>query len=195
MEFFFSKKCISFVELKYLFHQKNFMPMKRISFLVCSAFLVLSISSCKKLGELCKDLNGFSTTITTNAVTAPGSVTVSKSFNNTIATDLSSYGANVNNVNSLTVLPITVTIPANAGFTFADISSASITANGQLLGSLPVGATGLTATFTSPSVTDIKTSILLASTINAVFTANFNKAVAASSVDVKIPVNACYQVL
>ena len=93
--------------------------MRRISFLLFSAVLIFSITGCSKIGQLCKDLSGFSTTISTNAVTTPGSVTYTKSVTNTISTDLSKYGADVNKVNSLTILPIVVTI--NGGYTFADI--------------------------------------------------------------------------
>lgn len=167
--------------------------MKRIYFLFFSATLLLYTANCSKIGQLCKDLSGFNSTISTSAVAAPGSVTYTKSFNNTIQSDLSSYGADVSKVNSLTVLPIVVTI--NGGFTFADIESATITANGQTIGTLPPGATGSTVTFSSPSVTDIKNSVLLASTINVVFTAKFKNAVPASTITAKIPVNACYQVL
>lgn len=169
--------------------------MKCTSFFLFSALLILSTISCKKLGELCKDLGGFSTTVTINAVLAPGSFTASKSFNNTIAADLSAYGANVNNVNSLTVLPIVLTISSTAGYTFADIESASVSLNGQVVGTLPAGASGLSVTLTSPTVTDIKANVLLASTVNAAFTANFKKAVGASTIDAKIPLNVCYQVL
>ena len=167
--------------------------MRRIPFLLFSAVLLLSIANCSKIGQLCKDLPGFNFTIATNAVTTPGSGTYTTSVTNTISTDLSKYGADVSKVNSLTILPIVVTI--NGGYTFADIESATITANGQTLGTLPAGATGTTVTFNTPSNTDIKTNILLASTINLVITANFKKAVPASTLTANIPVNACYQVL
>ena len=120
--------------------------MKRVYFILFSAVLFLSVTSCKKIGEVCFDF-AQSTTITTNPVTSPGTVTVTKTLANILADQLSAKGASINNVNSVKVNQIVVTIPASAGYTFADISSAEVTANGQSIGKLPSGTTGLVATY------------------------------------------------
>jgi hypothetical protein len=159
------------------------------------AFLAIVLTaSCNKIGELCFDF-AQNTTIATNAVTAPGPVTSTKSLGTALTDQLTSKGVKIENVNTVSVKAITITIPATAGYTFDDISTAEVTVNNISLGKLPAGAAGLTATFSTPSQGDFKTAFLSGTGAIMIFNATFKKAVAASSLNVQIPLNTCYQVL
>ena len=170
--------------------------MKNSNFfcLALLGFLFLQ-TSCNKAGELCFDF-AQSSTITTNPVAAPGTVSVTKSLGTALSDQLTSKGVKIDNVNTVKVNAITITIPSTAGYTFADITAAEVLVNSISLGKLPTGATGLTATFSAPSQTDFKAAFLTATNPTMVFNATFTKAVPNSStLDVKIPLNTCYQVL
>ncbi len=157
-------------------------------------FAALLTSSCNKLGQICFDF-AQNTTISTNAVTAAGPVTSTKSLGTGLNDQLTSKGINVSNVNSVTVNAITITIPSSAGYTFDDISAAEVLVNTTSLGKLPTTATGLSATFSAPSTVDLKSTFLSSTGATLTFNATFKKAVAASTINVQIPLNTCYQVL
>jgi hypothetical protein len=155
----------------------------------------ITLSSCtKNPGEICFDF-AQSTTISTNPASA-GPITVTKSLGTALNDQLTGKGVKIDNVNTVKVNAITITIPANAGYTFADISAAEVTVNGISLGKLPANATGLTQTFSTPSQSDFKAAFLGTTPASMVFTATYAKAItAASTLDVKIPLNTCYQLL
>ena len=169
--------------------------MKKIHFSLATLFAFLLLqTSCKEATDLCfKYSQG--TTISTNAVAAPGDLTITKSVANGLPQALTDKGVNVDKVSSIKVEQITLTIPSTAGYTFADLSNAELKANGQSMGKLPATAAGLTATFDNPVSSDVKAIFLKSVNIDFIFTATFKKAVAASTLDVKIPLNTCYQVL
>lgn len=170
--------------------------MKNVRFFFAALLGILFLqTSCNKAGELCFDF-AQSSTITTNPVTAPGAVSVAKSLGTALADQLTGKGVKIDNVNSVKVNAITITIPSSAGYTFADISAAEVLVNGISLGKLPTNATGLTQTFSTPTQSDFKSAFLGTSGATMVFNATFSKAVSnASTLDVKIPLNTCYQVL
>jgi hypothetical protein len=172
---------------------------KTFFFLSIIAFAVMTTTSCsKKLGEFCFDF-AQNTTITTNPLAAAGTVTVTKTLGTALKEQLEGKGVKIEDVNTVTVSAITITIPAAANYTFADVSAAEVTVNGVSLGTLPAGASGLEATFATPTQKDFKSAFLSGSVTTPtpmVFTATFKKAIpAASTLDVKIPLNTCYQLL
>ena len=150
-------------------------------------------TGCNKDGAICFDF-AQNTTVATNAVTAPGQITVTKSLGSALVDQLTSKGVKIDQVDKVDVSAITITIPTNAGYTFADISAAEVTVNGISLGKLPANSTGLTATFSAPTQSDFK-SAFLSGNASMVFTATFTKAVPASTLSVQIPLNTCYKVL
>ena len=160
---------------------------------IAASFFLLIATSCNKLGELCFDF-AQNTTIATNAVAAPGTVTITKNIGTALTDQLSGKGVKIENVNTVNVKAITVTIPSTAGYTFDDISAADVSVNGISLGKLPSGATGLVQTFSTPSTGDFKAAFLGGSGVMT-FNATLKKAVAASSLNIQIPLNTCYQLL
>ncbi len=175
--------------------------MKRFFFpvlLVAIVPLLLS-SKCAKdlIPPVCFDQE-VNESLSTNA-TSVGTLTITKTIDNAaVIKKLTDKGVNVANVTAYNVSAITVVIPtvvapAVQDFTFADVSSAEMFVNDVSLGKLNINATGLSATFTAPAVTDFKNQFLVASTANLKFVITFKKAVATSTLAVKIPANTCYQ--
>ena len=161
---------------------------------IVALFVSVLSTSCNKLGELCFDF-AQNTTIPTNAVTAAGPVTSTKSLGTALADQLTAKGVKIDNVNTVDVKAITVTIPETADYKFDDISAAEVTVNNISLGKLPAGATGKTQTFSTPSQGDFKAAFLGSTGATMTFNATFKKAVSASSISIQIPLNTCYQVL
>lgn len=160
-----------------------------------ASFMIIGFtSSCNKAGELCFDF-AQNTTVNTNAVATPGTVTVSKTVGSALYDQLTGKGVKIDQVNTVSVKAITITIPSTAGYTFDDISAAEVTVNSISLGKLPTNATGLTATFRTPTQSDFKSAFLTNTNSTMNFTATFKKAVNASTLNVQIPLNTCYQVL
>ena len=169
--------------------------MKKFSLFFTALLAVLILqTSCKKAGQLCFDF-AQNTTISTNAAAA-GPITITKSLGTALADALTGKGVKIDNVNSVKVNAITITIPSSAGYTFADISAAELLVNKISLGKLPANATGLTQTFSTPTQSDFKSAFLGTGGATIEFNATLTKAIPnASTLDVKIPLNTCYQVL
>jgi hypothetical protein len=175
---------------------KKPISMKKFSFFfVAVAALLVLQTSCKKAIELCFDFaKGVS--YATGAVTSAGPKTFTKTLTVTDLIDqITSKGVKSDNVNSVKVNAITLTIPSTAGYTFDDISAAELLVNGISLGTLPTTATGLTATFAKPSVSNLKATFLGTTDPTMTLNATFKKAVAASTIEIKLPINMCYEPL
>ncbi|MBL7813750.1 MAG: hypothetical protein JNL70_02005 [Saprospiraceae bacterium] len=171
--------------------------MKNIQFYVSLVLLVsiLSFSNCIKDGAICFDFTQKSA-ISNSAIPIAGQATVTKSITNLLADQLTSKGVKVEKVNSITMGKITMTLPSTADFTFADFSELEILANGQSLGKLPTsGVSGLTVTLDAPAKTDVKSIFLNSTTIDFTLKVTIKKAIGASSIDMQIPLNTCYQLL
>lgn len=179
--------------------------MKRaiILFVFSAVLIALLNTSCSKIGELCFDTTK-KESIATNEVKTAGASNATKSSKDVdFVANLKAKGINTSNINSVYVVSaITVTIPATAGYTFADFTSAELTISNSSLGSspislgtLPANATGLSATFSTPTKVDLKSPLISGTEIIFSFNSVVKKALPASSVDISIPLNACYQVL
>lgn len=170
----------------------------------CSLFVVLLLTStsCKKepAAEHCF-ANTYISQLGTNPLTKAGYIDCFKDIAEYIKAFKSSaenFGLTLQNVKSVTLkppYPITVTIPASSGFTFADFSSAEININGLKVATMPIGATGTKIDFMQTGETDVKSIYFHdhpSSIFNYVgFKAQTTKAMPSLQIQIQLTVRGC----
>jgi hypothetical protein len=165
------------------------------------AFLVLISMSCKKEPQETCLAYGLGCQLLTNPLSNAGFINCETNINDHIssfknaATDWGLTQQNVKSVSLGTPYAITVKLPANAAFTFADFSLAEVVIDGLKVATLPNGASGTSIDFTPTVETNVKSIYFSESQTMNSHTMNFRaqtkKAIPSSTIQVSYTIRAC----